>query len=584
MAVLRITKKFWNILTKHQRLKIVCLFVLMIIGGFMEMLSVSLMIPFMSTVMKPDDMLAKTYIQQIMVLLNLRDYQSLLVFLSLIMAFIYVIKNIYLLFQLMIQEKFVQNYSFLTQKELMRCFLNKPYEFFLSAQSGEIIRIISNDTNNAFKALKTLISLYSELIVSGILMITIFCIAPVLTLSLTAILLVATFLLFFFTKKRLRKSGEKCNESRTGMNQTLLQSIQGIKEIKLMRKDKYFLNLFSKDGLIYVRTLYIGQTLSQMPRFLLEASAMSGFFMILASLINSGYDLEALFPMIAGVAVASVRLLPSMNRISSALANAAYYEPSVDKMIENLNTYTFSDDCCTDNDLIIDDKKTISGFSNEIVMNDVAYKYPTGSNEILHHADMVIRKGDAVGIIGTSGAGKTTAVDILLGLLKPQSGKVQIDEVNIAMDMEGWLSQIGYIPQTIFMLDGSIRENVAFGIDAENIDDAKVWKVIKESALEEYVKALPDGLDTQIGERGIRLSGGQRQRIGIARALYTDPEILFFDEATSALDNDTEKAIMDSIEHLQGNKTLIIIAHRLSTIEKCNVIYRVNNGVIVREN
>ena len=199
---------------------------------------------------------------------------------------------------------------------------------------------------------------------------------------------------------------------------------------------------------------------------------------------------------------------------------------------------------------------------------------------MLDHASMLVKKGEAIGIIGASGAGKTTVVDILLGLLKPRFGKVLIDGTDIEMDMDGWLSQVSYIPQSIFMLDGTVRQNVAFGIADDEIDEERVWISLKEAALDDFVKKLPDGLDTWLGERGIRVSGGQRQRIGIARALYTDPTILFFDEATSALDNDTEAAIMDSINNLQGTKTIIIIAHRLSTIQNCNKVYKIEDGRI----
>ena len=218
-----------------------------------------------------------------------------------------------------------------------------------------------------------------------------------------------------------------------------------------------------------------------------------------------------------------------------------------------------------------------------IRLRGIKYHYPKVDRDVLSGVDMEIKAGWSVGIIGTSGAGKTTVVDIMLVLLQPQEGEVLVDDEDIKRDLEKWQSKIGYIPQTIFMLDGSIRENVAFGMPTDRIDDAKVWKALRESALEEYIKSLPDGLDTEIGERGIKLSGGQRQRIGIARALYTDPSLLFFDEATSALDNETEAAIMESIDRLQGNKTLIIIAHRLTTIEKCNVVYRVENGKVTRE-
>lgn len=195
---------------------------------------------------------------------------------------------------------------------------------------------------------------------------------------------------------------------------------------------------------------------------------------------------------------------------------------------------------------------------------------------------MKIKKGMSVGVAGLSGAGKTTAMDTLLGLLKPKNGKVLVDGTDIETNMKSWNMQVGYIPQNIFMLDGNIRENVAFGVPCKDIDDEKVWDALRDAALDIFVKNLPKGLDTELGERGLRLSGGQRQRIGIARALYPNPSVLFFDEATSALDNETEAAIMDSIHHLQGKKTIIMIAHRLTTIENCDVVYRVENGKITR--
>ena len=219
----------------------------------------------------------------------------------------------------------------------------------------------------------------------------------------------------------------------------------------------------------------------------------------------------------------------------------------------------------------------------KIELKDIVYKYPNTEVLIFDHADMEIPIGKSVGIVGTSGAGKTTVVDILLGLLQLQSGEILADGVEVRDHYQSWLKNIGYIPQTIFMIDSTIRKNVAFGYADEDIDDEKVWRALKEAQLDEFVRGLPEGLDTGIGERGIRLSGGQRQRIGIARALFEDPEVLVLDEATSALDNETEAAIMDSINRLHGRKTLIIIAHRLQTIEKCDMVYRVENGKVDRE-
>ncbi|MCX4315549.1 MAG: ATP-binding cassette domain-containing protein, partial [Lachnospiraceae bacterium] len=222
-------------------------------------------------------------------------------------------------------------------------------------------------------------------------------------------------------------------------------------------------------------------------------------------------------------------------------------------------------------------------FEREITLQNISYSYPNSEQHVLEHAQMSVPVGKSVGIVGTSGAGKTTAVDIMLGLLNPQEGQVLADGVDVMSVYTEWLSHIGYIPQTIFMLDDTIRANVAFGLAREEQTDEQVWYALQEAQLAEFVRSLPEGLDTQIGERGVRLSGGQRQRIGIARALYTNPELLIFDEATSALDNETEAAIMESINSLHGRKTMVIIAHRLQTIEGCDMVYRVKDGRIERE-
>ena len=337
-------------------------------------------------------------------------------------------------------------------------------------------------------------------------------------------------------------------------------------------------------------------------------------------MIYKGADLNTVVPMLSAVAMAAVRLLPSVNRISGALASISYTEPMLDKLIENLKAISGSEEISlaagdlkaktearteeAEGSAISDGNAnrpadTGAGgtaetgadsvgtafprLSRAITVEDVVYHYPKSDKNVLEHANLTITPGESVGIVGQSGAGKTTLVDIILGLLRPASGRVAIDGVDIRTDNQAWLAQIGYIPQMIFMLDGTIRDNVAFGEDAEDIDDADVWAALREASMEDFVKSLPDGLDTQLGERGVRISGGQRQRIGIARALYTNPSVLIFDEATSALDNETEAAIMDSINHLHGTKTMIIIAHRLTTIEGCDHVYRVEGGKIRQE-
>ena len=320
------------------------------------------------------------------------------------------------------------------------------------------------------------------------------------------------------------------------------------------------------------------------PRLLIETIAVAGMIGYMLLVMMRGTSLSTLLPQLTVLMAAATRLLPSANRINNYLTSIAYFEPFMMNVTDNLQQ-EIHDGSVSYNSDDYRKKKEVTKLpvKEHIEMTDICYKYPNTDSYILNKAAMSIPVGKSVGIVGTSGAGKTTIVDVLLGLLKPESGKIYADGADVMQNYQGWLKNIGYIPQTIFMVDSTIRKNVAFGYPDDEIDDNKVWNALKEASLDEFVKNLPEGLDTQIGERGIRLSGGQRQRIGIARALFEDPEVLVLDEATSALDNETEAAIMDSINRLHGKKTLIIIAHRLQTIEKCDMVYRIEDGKAVRD-
>ncbi len=304
--------------------------------------------------------------------------------------------------------------------------------------------------------------------------------------------------------------------------------------------------------------------------------------MIMLIMVLWGSELETLVPQLSAFAVAAIRLLPSVNRISTSVNQIPFFEGGLDNIIGVIDKGVLKKINIEDTDFDREIVQDIT-FNHNIEFRNVTFRYSQNTKKVLEHADFEIKTGESVGIIGPSGSGKTTTIDIMLGLLFPSDGNVLVDGVDIHENISGWLSHVAYIPQSIFLMDDTIRANVAFGIPDGKVSDTKVMHALKEAQLEEFIKELPDGIATTIGEQGVRLSGGQRQRIGIARALYNNPDILFLDEATSALDNETEAAIMDSIEHLKGTKTLLIIAHRLSTIENCDVVYRVESGEITKE-
>ena len=312
---------------------------------------------------------------------------------------------------------------------------------------------------------------------------------------------------------------------------------------------------------------------------LIETVFITAVLAYVAVYVSRAGSIDAMLTTLTTFAVAAMRMLPSVNRINTYLTEIAYTQPGLDYLYENLQEGMKADAEIAERKANSQKEKLV--LEDKIMLDHITFHYPNTDTYIFRDAHMEVPKGKSVGIVGTSGAGKSTIVDILLGLLHAQEGEITCDGTNIFKNYESWLAQIGYIPQSIYLVDESIRDNIAFGIDEDLIDDKRIWNILEEAQLKEFVEGLPEGLDTTIGDRGIRLSGGQRQRIGIARALYHDPEILVFDEATSALDNDTEAAVMEAINSFHGRKTMIIIAHRLNTIEKCDMIYRVENQKLV---
>lgn len=584
MHIFKVLKKLNNIFSNRQRLQIFKLVIMMVIGGILEIFSVSLVLPFVNAFMEPEKTMDTWYARFICDTFGIESSRGFLVLIAIVLAMIFLLKNIFFVVEYNSQYRFVYDNMLIMQERILSNLIHRPYEFFLRVSSGEIVRIINTDAPQAFVLIISMLQLFTEFFVSGMIILTVLIIAPVITLIMACVLLVIVLIINYLIKPILRKAGEDVQESSAGMNKWLLQSVMGIKELKVASKENYFSRKFNVHGDKYVEALRKSNVFVIVPRFVIEAVSMCTIFGIVAVLIWNGTDLELIVPMLTAIAMAAMRLIPAMSRISQLLGHISYNEPMLDKLIENLKMISDSEKVSFDMELGVDKKASagsITSFDREISMSGVTFGYPGTDSDVLSAADFSIKKGQSVGIVGASGAGKTTAVDILLGLLEPKGGGVFIDGKNIQEDMPGFLSLVGYIPQSIFMMDDTIRANVAFG-DEEATDD-DVWRALKDASLYDFVKGLPEGLDTEIGERGIRLSGGQKQRVGIARALFRNPEILFFDEATSSLDNDTEKSIMESIEHLKGQKTLVIIAHRLTTIENCDVVYRVENGAVSKE-
>lgn len=576
--IIRVIKKYRQIMSRGQKLRIGIIIVMMLMGGVLETLSVSLVLPLVTAVMQADFIATNKYAKIVCELFDLHSANTFMIVVIMGLIALYIGKNLFLYLEYYAQTRFVCNNRYVLQQRLMQSYITRPYEFFLNESSAEVMRVINSDVVESFRLLSTLMSLFTELVICLALVITIVAVDLMMAVLIAVILFILMMFLGIVMKPVLRKAGIKYQKSVAITNKWLIQSMHGIKEVKVATKESFFVEQYVKAGRESIECEKKRTVMENIPRLMIEAITVSAMLGVIAVLMLCGRNLSDLMPQLAAFAMAAVRLLPSTNRVSAALNNISYQEPMLDKMIENMRDVSEWNDTWDD----VPCETTIT-LAKQLELHQITYRYPNTEEPVLRNANMIVSVGKSVGIVGASGAGKTTAVDILLGLLKPEKGQVLADGKNIEDDYRGWLSHLSYIPQNIYMLDDTIRANVAFGSDIKKIDEERIWEALREAQLEEFVKSLPQGLDTSIGERGVRLSGGQRQRIGIARALFTDPELIILDEATSALDNDTEAAIMDAINALHGKKTLIIIAHRLTTIAECDIVYRVENGQINQE-
>ena len=574
------------LLDKKQKHKMVLLVFLMLIGAALETLGVSMILPVMSVVMEENAVQKHAYLQVICDLFHIAydDTRTLMILVMVGLIVIFAVKNVFLFFQQKVQLKFVYTNQFATSRRMMINFMERPYEYYLNADTSVIQRSITSDVNNMYGLILSLLQLVSEGIVFVCLIAVSLVSDVMMSITVALLLVVVLAIIKWVLKPIMRKAGEENQDYYSGLYKWIDQSVMGIKEIKIANKENYFINEYAKCGEGYVNAVQRYNLYNATPRLLIETVALAGMIFYMMIQLLSGVQVTAILPQLTLLALVAMRLIPCANRINNHLTSISYFEPFFMGVSDNLQE-EIRDESIDYNAASYQKKVEVQKLEirHNIQLKDIVYKYPNTETLIFDRANMEIPIGKSVGIVGTSGAGKTTIVDILLGLLQIQSGEILADGVEVREHYQSFLKDIGYIPQTIFMIDSTIRKNVAFGVADEDIDDAKVWRALQEAQLDEFVRGLPDGLDTSIGERGIRISGGQRQRIGIARALFEDPEVLVLDEATSALDNETEAAIMESINMLHGKKTLIIIAHRLQTIEKCDMVYRVEKGQVTIE-
>ena len=567
------------VLSKRQKQGAILLFICMIISSSLELLGVSAIYPFLQILLDMDMIQDRWYVAFIYNILPQIELYQILFIIGVLIIFVYLFKNLFMIFSAYVQYSYAARFQRETSVKILDAYLKRPYQYYLNTNSSNMMRGIIGDVSGVYQILLALFTMLAEMLTVAVL--GFFLIYMDWTIALSAMILatICFFAIVFGFKKRMRNAGRNMRNASALKYQYGYQAINGIKEIMVLDRRQNFVEQFDEAALLEQRANTVNGFLTACPDRILEGICIAGFIGIVCIKIVSGTDLNNFVPVLGTFAMAAFRILPSISKISSRLNTIVYYQATLQSTYDNLKAveaYEYMEE-----EVIVQENRNDICFKRELTINNVDWKYQNTKNNTLENTSLKINKGESVAFIGASGSGKTTLADIIMGLLKPQSGTVLMDGVDIFSIPHQWARIIGYVPQSVFLIDDTVRRNVAFGLKENEIQDEKVWEALGQAQLKEFVENLPYGLDTIVGERGVKFSGGQRQRIAIARALYEDPDILVLDEATSALDNETETAVMESIDALQGNKTLIIVAHRLTTIRNCDRIYEIVDGIAI---
>jgi ABC-type multidrug transport system fused ATPase/permease subunit len=565
--------KIHSLLTPAERKGALGLLSLMVIGGVLETLGIGLVIPVIALMTRPN--LATDYpqLQPLLESLGSPTHSRLILMAMWGLVGIYLIKNLFLAFLVWRQTRFAFGVQTQLSQRLFAIYLRQPYTFHLQRNSAQLIRNTISEVAMCTAAIISALTIVTEILVLSGIAILLLVAEPLGALIVVVVLGGAAWCFYRITRARVARWG-KARQYHEGLSiQHLKQGLGGVKDVKLLGREDDFLMQFRVHSVQVARVSQFQATLQQLPRLWLELLAVAGLAALVLSMVAQGREMASIVPMLGLFAAASFRLIASVHRVLAAVQSLRYALPGISTLHDELK--------------LVPDRvhkgTTTFALHTDIQLSNVSFTYPSASADALGNLSLSIRKGESVGFVGPSGSGKSTLVDVILGLLTPIAGQVMVDGQDIQQGLRAWQDQIGYVPQSIYLTDDTLRRNVAFGVPNEEIDDAAVMRAIKAAQLDEFVASLPNGLDSGVGERGIRLSGGQRQRIGIARALYHDPALLVLDEATSALDTITEREVMAAITALKGSKTILIVAHRLSTVEHCDRLYRLDHGKFVAE-
>ena len=583
-AIRRIFTQLNFVLGKKLKKDSVGVFLCMLVGSGLELVGISAIYPFLQAITDADALKEKGYIKWIFSIWPDTTDRMILLVIGMIIIMVYIIKNVFMVFSAYMQVSYAAKLQRNISVKVLNSYLKRPYEFFLNTNSSVMNRGITSDVAGVYQILLNCFTIFAELITVTALGIFLF--KTDWSIALGAMLLAALcfVVIIFVFKGKMKRAGNDMREATALKGQYGYQAIWGVKEITVLDRRDNFVKKYDDAAFLEQKSQITYGFVNACPDRILEGLCVGGFMGIVCIKIALGVELDSFIPILGTFAMGAFRILPSISKISSRVNSVIFYQATLQNTYNNLREVQDYEAKKQEHILSSDIVPGNIRFVKGIEVKGIKWEYQNAKEAVLDQASLYIRKGESVAFIGASGAGKTTLADIIMGLLKPQEGKVEMDGIDIFSIPHQWARIISYVPQSVFLIDDTVRNNVAFGLEEDAISDDKVWSALEQAQLKKFVENLPKGLDTIVGERGVKFSGGQRQRIAIARALYENPDILVLDEATSALDNETETAVMESIDALRGSKTLIVVAHRLTTIRNCDRIYEIKDGVAVERN
>ena len=570
---MNIFQKIVKIISPSQRRRSLYLMWLMLIGMILETAGIGVIMPALSLMTENNDIAAMPELKPILSYLNNPQEGELLAIFMVFLIVFFIIKTVFLIYLSFSHNTFVFNLQESISKKLFSVYLHQSYTFHLQRNSSELVRNVIGEVQQLTGVFSAGLTFITELLVLLGITLLLFAIEPIGATIVIVVLSLSGFIFDRYTKKYIKQWGEDRQYHEGLRMKHLHQGLHSVKDIKLLGREGYFLkqyNTHNAGAAIMGRNQSVFQSL---PKLWLELLAIIGLSSLVLSMLSQGKQIDVIIPILGVFGVAAFRLMPSINRLISTGQVVRYFMPVVNTIFNELALFDHKNKNDTDDVF----------FKKNICIDSGVFQYQDTDVDVINNVSLCIRKGTTVGFIGGSGSGKSTIIDIILGFLPLMKGCVQVDGVNINVNIKSWQRKIGYIPQDIYLIDDTLKKNIAFGIDDNLIDDSAILNAINLAKLEDFIDNLSDGLETIIGEDGARLSGGQRQRIGIARALYHNPQVLILDEATSALDVNTETEVMQAINKLHGDKTIIIIAHRLSTVSQCDYVYKIEHGRVIKE-